>query len=188
MTAISNVRQLPQTIEMPKWLTNALLVVGASLLISLFAHIAIYLPFTPVPLALQMNVCLFLAMVLGSKRAALAVMLFLLQGALGLPVLATGGAGLVKFFGPTGGYLLGYIGGAYLTGYLWEKTKNKTASQAFLAMAAGNLVVFVLGVVQLSQFIGFPKALLLGVAPFIIGDIVKHLLSVRVLKSLKLLS
>ncbi len=180
MSAVLHVGELEKGSVAHSWVREALLVIGASILISLFARIAIPLPFTPVPLAVQMNVCLALALLLGSKRAAAAVFLFLVQGACGLPVFAKG-AGLAYIFGPTGGYLLGYLAGAYLTGYLWEKAKAKTASRAFLAMAAGNLIVYALGVAHLSQFIGFGKALLLGVAPFLIGDALKLIFSVRLL-------
>ncbi|MBS3904104.1 MAG: biotin transporter BioY [Simkania sp.] len=166
---------------------DALMIVAASLLISLCAPIAIPLPFTPVPLAIQAQVCLFFGVLLGSKRIALAVMGFLLQGACGLPVFAKGATGLAYLFGPTGGYLLGYLLGAFITGYLVEKkTGERTMRSVFLAMAAGNLVIFVLGWLQLSRFIGMNSAVILGVLPFLLGDFLKLCFAGRFLKTLKI--
>ncbi len=188
MAAISQVRHDERTTVSQSWARDALLVIGGSILIALFARVAIPLPFTPVPLALQMNVCLFLGVLLGSKRGAAAVLVFLAQGACGLPVFAKGNAGFAVLLGPTGGYLLGYVAAAFLAGYLWERAKSKSTGQAFLAMAAGNLVVYAIGVTHLSQFVGINRALLLGVAPFVIGDLLKLFLGVRALKTSKVFS
>lgn len=188
MAAISQVRHDEGTALSQSWVRDALLVIGGGILIALFARIAIPLPFTPVPLAMQMNICLLLGILLGSKRGAAAVLFFLAQGACGLPVFAKGSAGLAVLLGPTGGYLLGYVAAAFLAGYLWERSKSKSTGEAFLAMAAGNLVVYAIGVAHLSQFVGINRALLLGVAPFIIGDLLKLFLGVRALKTAKAFS
>lgn len=185
MAAVSQVRHLEKGAFTESWMRDALLVIGGGILISLFARIAIPLPFTPVPLAMQMNICLLLGIVLGSKRGTAAVLFFIIQGVCGLPVFATGAVGFARLIGPTGGYLLGYAVATFLAGYLWERCKEKSARQAFLAMAAGNLIVYALGVAHLSHFTGFNKALLLGVVPFIFGDILKLFLGVRVLKTAK---
>jgi biotin transport system substrate-specific component len=167
---------------------EALVVVGASILIGLFSHISIPLPFTPVPLAVQAQVILFLAVFLGSRRAALATMGFLGQGAMGLPVFAGGKAGLLCLAGPTGGYLLGYLVAAYLTGYIVENLKEKTARKVFLAMSIGNAVIFALGAAWLAKFVGVKAALFLGVAPFLMGDFFKLILAVKGLKALRVFS
>ena len=166
-------------------LRDAIIVLGASLIIGLFAKVAIPLPFTPVPLATQAQVCLFLGALLGSKRGALAVLLFLIQGSLGLPVFATGLANITWLFGAKGGYLLGYLFGTFLTGYLVERCKEKTSKTLFFHMALGNLVIFTLGYLHLSAFVGFVPALVLGVLPFLLGDAFKLLLAVRALKALR---
>src|ERR1700674_1128563 len=90
------------------FLSSATLVILSSILIGLFAKVSIPLPFTPVPLATQSGVVLILAVLLGSKRAFAAVLLFLMQGAAGLPVFIKG-AGIAYLIGPTGGYLIGYL-------------------------------------------------------------------------------
>lgn len=165
---------------------DAFIVLAASALIGLCAKIAVPLPFTPVPLAVQAQVCLLLGALLGSKRGSLAVLFFLVQGSFGLPVFATGAANMAWVIGPRGGYLLGYLFGTFLTGYLVERIKGeKTAKQMFSCMALGNLVIFVLGWLQLSAFLGMGTALLLGVLPFLLGDALKLLASTRVLKSLR---
>ncbi|MCX6990836.1 MAG: biotin transporter BioY [Chlamydiae bacterium] len=156
---------------------QAITVLGASVLISLCSQISFPLPFTPVPLTVQCNVILLLAAMLGSKRGALAVVAFLVQGAMGLPVFAGGTAGLLCLAGPTGGYLLGYVAAAFFTGYLVENMKQKTAVKAFFAMAAGNALIYFFGVAGLSTFIGWTSAFMLGAVPFIIGDLLKLLLS-----------
>lgn len=159
---------------------DLLLVVAGSILISICAPIAIPLPFTLVPIAIQAQVCLFLGAYLGSKRGSLAVMGFLAQGIFGLPVFAKGAAGLACLFGPTGGYLLGYLAGTFLTGYLVEKRAGEDKiKNVFLAMMAGNIVIFFLGWMQLSLFVGMSSAVVLGVLPFLIGDFLKLCLASR---------
>lgn len=158
-------------------LRELLLVVGASFLISLSAKVLIPLWFTPVPIATQNSVVLLLALLLGPTRAAAATFLFLVQGAFGLPVFTTGG-GLTSLLGPTGGYLIGYLIASYVTGALAER--KRTAIQAFLAMMAGNLVIYLCGASYLATFVGFTKALTLGVAPFLLGDLVKTCVAVKI--------
>ena len=128
---------------------------------------------------------LFLAAVLGSKRGAFATLAFLVQGTMGLPVFAGGNSGLLCLAGPTGGYLLGYVAAAYLTGYLVENMKQRSAVRAFFAMTAGNALIYLFGVAGLSTFIGFTPAFMLGVLPFIIGDFLKLLIATRAMKALR---
>lgn len=98
------------------WLKDLFLIGIGSVLMALCTPISIKLPFTPVPIALAPHLCLALGVILGSRRGALAVFSYLLQGAIGLPVFALGDAGLLHLFGPRGGYLLGYASAAYVTG------------------------------------------------------------------------
>lgn len=163
-------------------LRSTCLVILSSIVISLFAKVAIPLPFTPIPIATQGNVILILSSVLGSKRAAAAVLAFLFQGAWGLPVFAGGVGGMAKLLGPTGGYLFGYLVGAFLVGYLTERMKNRSPMNLFLVMASGNAMFFLFGVPCLATFIGFKKALLLGLAPFVIGDAMKLVASAKILQ------
>ncbi len=176
---------MPQAIEQRSWIRQAGIVLGASVIISLFAKIAIFLPFTPVPLGTQALVVLILAALLGSKRGALAVLAFICQGAMGLPVFAGGHGGLLWMAGPTGGYLLGYVAAAFVTGWLMERTTNRTAGRTLLAMAAGNMTLFIFGMAWLSKFVGMPAAFTLGMLPFIVGDVLKLIAGVHILKKLR---
>ncbi len=162
--------------ERHSWIKDFLLVAMGSLLITLCAPLAIKLPFTPVPLVLSSHVCLALGVLLGRNRAALSVLTYLAQGAMGLPVFALGASGFLHLLGPKGGYLFGWVAAAYLVGYLFEKMKDKTPLKILYILFAGNAVVFLLGVPQLALFIGFKAALLLGAVPFLIGDALKSLL------------
>ncbi len=167
------------------WLRNLLLVIGGSFLISLFARISIPLPFSPVPIALQGHVCLLLGVLLGSRLGALTVLTYLFQGALGLPVFALGKAGLPILLGPTGGYLIGYVLGAWMTGYMVERSGSKNLRQTTLAMVIGNLMIYLCGLSQLSLFVGIERVFFLGMLPFLIGDCFKLCIANRLLKALK---
>lgn len=158
------------------WLRDCFLIGMGSILIALCAPVAITLPFTPIPLALAPHLCLALGAVLGSRRGALTVSAYLLQGIAGFPVFALGTSGLSHLLGPRGGYLLGYVAAAYVTGYVIEHMQKRTSFKTFLAFVAGNGVIYLLGALQLSLFVGCKDALLLGVLPFMLGDACKILL------------
>ncbi len=181
----SQALSFPQFAIEKTWVRDAVTVLLASGLICCFAPLAIRLPFTPVPIATQCHVMLLLGALLGGKRGALAVLAFLFEVAIGLPVLSSGRVGLMAFVGPTGGYLIGSIVGAYLTGTILEKVKERTAAKTFGALLAGNLAMYLFGYAHLASFIGASKAFLLGIAPFIAGDLLKSVFCVRILKSLR---
>jgi len=162
-------------------LRDALLVVGFSLLTALCARIVIPLPFTPVPITGQTFAVLLTGAALGARRGAAAMGLYVLEGLVGLPVFAGGASGLARLLGPTGGYLLGYIAAAYLTGTLAERGWDRTVRWAAAAMAAGNVVVYLFGVPWLAFVprvvggvpLGWERAVTLGLLPFIPGDLIK---------------
>jgi len=154
-------------------LRDALLVVGGSLLTALCARVVIPLPFTPVPITAQTFAVLLTGAALGARRGAAAIGLYVLEGLVGLPVFAGGAAGLHRLLGPTGGYLLGFIAAAYLTGTLAERGWDRTVRFAAAAMGAGNLVIYLFGVPWLALSLGWPRALTGGLLPFIPGDLVK---------------
>jgi biotin transport system substrate-specific component len=155
---------------------DLLLVLLACFAISLSGRLAIPLWFTPVPIATQNSVVLLLATFLGPRRAVAATLLFLAQGAFGLPIFSTP----TGLSGPTAGYLIGYLLASFVVGSIAEK--SKTLSNALFAMLAGHLIVYACGVSYLATFIGLHKALLLGAAPFILGDLCKTLFSLSLLK------
>jgi biotin transport system substrate-specific component len=152
-------------------LRDALLIVGGSLLTALCAQIVI--PLTPVPITGQTFAVLLTGAALGALRGTAAIGLYVVEGLVGLPVFAGGGAGLARLQGPTGGYLLGFIAAAYLTGTLAERGWDRRVRFAAVAMAAGNVVIYLFGVPWLALFLGWPKAVTAGLLPFIPGDLLK---------------
>jgi biotin transport system substrate-specific component len=94
-----------------------------------------------------------------------------------LPVFAGGKAGLAVLLGPTGGYLIGFIAAAFVTGWLAERGWDRWPLTTALAMVFGNLVIYLFGVSWLAVFVGISKAPLLGMVPFIPGDILKIVLA-----------
>ncbi len=152
---------------------EALLILAGSVLISLMAQVAIPLPFTPVPVTGQTFAVLLVGAMLGSRRGMWAVALYLAKGLLGLPVFAGGTSGLARLLGPTGGYLLGFVAAAGLTGYLCERGWDRRIPTAALAMLAGNAAIYLFGLPWLAGFVGPDKAPALGLWPFIPGDLLK---------------
>lgn len=146
-------------------------VIIGSFALALCAQVSIKLPFTPVPISLAPHVAIFLGAFLGRKLGTMAVIAYLIQGAIGLPVFSGGSFGFAHLLGPTGGYLLGYAAAAFATGYFVEKSKHQLHTS--LALIGGNLVIYAIGVPYLSNFIGLKMSLTLGCLPFLIGDALK---------------
>ena len=154
------------------WLLDAALVGLFSALVGLTAQVE--LPLWPVPLTLQTLGVLFTGAVLGGRRGALTLLLYLAEGAVGLPVFAGGASGVAYMWGPTGGYLVGFVLAAGVVGWLagrgWDRQPIRTA----LAMVIGNLVIYALGVAWLAVFLGdLQTALVKGMLIFIVGDLIK---------------
>jgi biotin transport system substrate-specific component len=156
-------------------------VVTASLFIAVCAQLSIPLPFTPVPLSGGTLGVLYAGALLGSRRGAAAVGLYLLEGCAGLPVFSGGAAGFAHLLGPTGGYLAGFPVGAFVTGLFAERGWDRTPGRAFLAVLAGSLPIFALGLLGLSRFVPGSTLLAQGLWPFVPGDLVKSGLSAGLL-------
>jgi biotin transport system substrate-specific component len=160
---------------------DILLVLAGSLLVAISALIQIRLPFTPVPITAQTLAVLLIGALLGSRRGGLALLAYLGEGLAGLPVFSGGGFGLAHLLGPTGGYLVGFAAAAFVTGWLAEHSWDRRPLTAFAAMLIGNLVIYAFGVAWLSTLVGYGQAWALGVAPFILGDLLKIALGTAVL-------
>jgi biotin transport system substrate-specific component len=152
---------------------NVLLVIGASLLIAIAAQIAIPLPFTPVPLTLQPLAVIFIGVALGSKRGAAAAVLYLLEGASGLPVFAQGHSGAAWLLGPTAGYLYSYPFAAYVAGFVSERGWGSSIVRAISGMLLALGVIYAGGWSWLALLTDARSAFTAGVAPFVVADIVK---------------
>ncbi len=161
-------------------LQNVLLVVLASLLTAAAAQAEIRLPWTPVPITGQTFMVLLTGAVLGARRAFLAMSLYLLEGACGLPFFAGGAAGFAKLLGPSGGYLVAFPFAALVTGLLAERAWDRKPVTMFFAMLLGSTVIFALGLAQLSRFVPAGQLVTTGLAPFVIGDFVKSALAAGV--------
>ena len=157
--------------------TSVALIVIGSLLTALAARVTIPLPFTPVPITGQTFAVLLTGAVLGSRRGAASMALYVAQGLAGLPVFAGGKAGLAVLLGPTGGYLIGFIVAAFVTGWLAEHGWDRRPLTTALAMVLGNVVIYLFGVSWLAAFVGVERAPLLGLVPFLPGDLFKILLA-----------
>jgi biotin transport system substrate-specific component len=154
-------------------LADALAVIVASLFVAACAQIEIRLPFTPVPISGGTLGVLYAGALLGSRRGAAAVAVYLLEGAAGMPVFSGGAAGFIHMMGPTGGYLVGFPVGAFVVGLLAERGWDRSPLRAFSMMLLGGLPIFALGLIGLSRFV--PARVLLGAGlwPFIPGDLIK---------------
>jgi len=162
---------------------NIMLAVGGSLL--LWASAKLQVPFYPVPMTMQTFVVLVIGTVYGWRLGAATVALYLLEGALGLPVFAgtpEKGIGLAYLVGPTGGYLVGYVVAAALTGALAGMGWDRRASTTILSMLAGNAVIYAFGLAWLGTVVGWDKPVLAwGLTPFLFGDVLKVALAAAAL-------
>ncbi|MDI3506462.1 MAG: biotin transport system substrate-specific component [Methanomicrobiaceae archaeon] len=129
------------------------------------------IPLPPVPLTLQ-TLFVLLAGIVMKRCGVIPVTLYVLLGAAGLPVFHNGAAGLGILLGPTGGFLVGFIPAALITGVAYEHKSTKIRVSGLFAATA---VTYVFGVAWLSfsASLSISQAILLGVAPFIVGDVVK---------------
>jgi biotin transport system substrate-specific component len=147
----------------------------ASLMAALTAVGAyIHIPIGPVPIVLSTLFVLLSGLLLGSRWGLASIALYLLIGAIGMPVFAGGKGGFAHFFGPTGGYLLGYALSAWVTGFISERSRGFLVLE-ILAVLAGSLAIYGLGVPWLKMVtnMSWIKTFMVGMAPFLIGDGVK---------------
>lgn len=143
--------------------------------------IQIPLPFSPVPITLQTMAVILTGLLLGKKEAALSMIVFVLLGAIGLPVFAGGKGGFDVIVGPTGGYIISWIFAAWLISVFKGKEFNWLRFGA-VAFIFGIGLVYLMGVpwLALSTGMDLPKAFAVGAAPFIIGDVFKWVLALMI--------
>lgn len=153
-------------------------------LIAIGAFIAI--PIGPVPIVLQNMFVLLAAIILGPRWGLTCIGIYLLIGLVGLPVFAGGTSGIGKLFGPTGGYLLGYLPCVFVTASI-SKGLGKKISFDIIAMVIGSLIIYAAGVpwLKVVTSMTFAKALTVGMYPFIVGDLLKIIAAALLAKSLR---
>jgi biotin transport system substrate-specific component len=161
--------------------------VYASLMAALTAAGAyIAIPIGPVPIVLQNLFIMLTGLLLGGRWGLISVGVYLLAGAVGMPVFAGGTGGIGKFVGPTGGYLLGFAAAAYLIGIISERGRGRAVVDV-LAMLVGTLVIYLFGVAWLKVVTGMTisKAFAVGMLPFLIGDALKIAAAIPIARTLR---
>jgi biotin transport system substrate-specific component len=158
---------------------DVVLVLAYGALTGLAAQVAITLPFTPVPITGQTFAVLLGGAALGWRRAGLGMLLYLVAGLAGVHWFAQGSGGTSALAAPSFGYIIGFLFAGALVGRLAERRFDRNPPLAFLAMVAGNLVIYMFGVPWLmaAVHVDLPTALRLGVQPFLIGDALKAVLA-----------
>ncbi len=163
-------------------LRGAILVLVGSALIAVSARVQV--PMWPVPMTMQTFAVLVVGMAYGWRLGGLTLLAYLGEGAIGLPVFASGG-GIAYFAGPTTGYLLGFLLSATFVGWAAERGWDRTMAHTAAAMAVGTAIIFVCGVAWLAVFLGdVEKALVGGLNPFILGAAVKIALATVLLPTI----
>ncbi|HEX6143662.1 MAG TPA: biotin transporter BioY [Geminicoccaceae bacterium] len=179
MAQLSRLWPAPIPAQWQRWLQGAVLALIGSAALTLSAKTQI--PFIPVPMTAQTLVVLLLGMVFGARLALLTVLVYLAEGALGLPVFAgtpEKGIGLAYMTGPTGGYLVGFAAAAWLVGRLTER-RDDAQALAFAALAA-LVLVYAFGATWLAFWVGVERAVTLGIVPFVFGDLLKAAVAVGI--------
>lgn len=175
----------------PRSRTRELALAGLfAALLAASAWVAIPLPFTAVPITLQVFVVVLAALLLRPPTAALALGTYLLLGAAGVPVFSGARAGLGVIAGPTGGFLLGFLMGAFLGSLLREYLQARGARQLAADVSAAALtigVIYLLGWIQLMLITGMAPvpAAAAGVVPFIAIDVIKAAVAVGVAQPIR---
>jgi len=187
-TLIDTIWSNPLSKPVNRAIRFAVLALLGTALIAITARIQV--PFWPVPMTMQTFAILVVGMAYGWRLGGATVLLYLAEGAVGLPVFARGG-GLAYFMGPTTGYLFGFVLAAMLVGYLAEKGWDRDVLRTLAANTLGTLVIFTGGFLWLAVFLmqakgldvagGAYAALAAGVTPFIAGAVAKIALAAAIL-------
>ena len=175
--------ELTKNIYLQKYLKYFLIIIIGSVLLTISAKFKI--PFYPVPMTMQTFVVLLAGMTFGYKIGVSIILVYLLEGILGLPVFSNSpekGVGLLYFTGPTMGYLIGFIFSAFLAGYL---NFNTSYFNVFIKLVFSVSIIYILGVLWLGYLIGWEKPLMkIGVLPFLLAEFFKILLLTLLSKKL----
>jgi len=156
-------------------LSDAGLVLAFSLFTGLMAHIAIPLPFTPVPITGQTFAVLLCGALLGARLGTASMLAYLAEGIVGLPVFATA-PGAASY-----GYLAGFVVAAFVVGWLADRGWTKNLPRTVTAMIAGEVAIYIFGLAWLARFVPVSQVLALGLFPFLIGDAIKLIAAAAVL-------
>ena len=154
------------------WVRDLFLIIMGSLFVAALAQIEILL--RPVPITGQTFAVLLVGATLGSRRGAASLILYLAEGAFGLPFFAGGAHGWSIVTGATAGYLVGFIVAAYVIGLLAEQGLERSMRTSFIPFLIGTAIIYLFGVAWLAHVMGnFGQAVTVGLVPFLIGDAIK---------------
>ncbi|MFQ5599016.1 MAG: biotin transporter BioY [Candidatus Krumholzibacteriia bacterium] len=184
MLATYRTRTIADALGTASWTRDLVLILGTSFATGLLAQVAIRLPWTPVPWTLQPLAVFLIGAALGSRRAVLAMLAYLAEGAAGLPFFAGGASGAAHLVGPTGGYLFGFVGAAFVIGFLAERGWDRSPVRAFAAMLSGSIVLYASGLAQLAAFVPHDRLLDAGLYPFLVGSFFKIAAAAAILPGL----
>jgi biotin transport system substrate-specific component len=161
------------------------------------ANSFLYIPFTPIPVTMQVFTVLFCAVSLGKTWALASQLEYLLLGLAGFPLFAGFKNGIAVLLGPTGGYVIGFAAAAFVTGFVYKKLSGKiggSGSDVFISCICGLAVIYTCGFIKLAGFLylssnlpgGFAfllAAFKAGVLPFIVFDLLKIMAIVKIQKA-----
>lgn len=188
MTSVAQTYRQEREFSTHALMMTFLQIIGSSLLIALCSQIKIILPFTPIPLTLQTFAILLIGASLGSRKGACAVLCYFAQIAAGLPVLSGGDANPLVFFGPKGGYVLGFFVQAFIMGWFAERANRLSSFTFFAGALSACTVQMAMGVFVLAQFVGWQLVWTMGLYPFIPGEIFKAFTAVFILTYPKIMN
>jgi biotin transport system substrate-specific component len=162
-------------------------VLAGTLILALASRISV--PMVPVPITMQTFAITMIGALYGWRLGAVTVLAWLGEAAIGFPVLAGGAGGVAPFMGPTAGYLVSFPIIAALVGWLAERGwSGNRIVRSFIAHLSVNILCLAIGGAWLAALIGAEKGWLLGVAPFILGAVLKSALAAAVLKTIQVYS
>lgn len=175
------IKQIFPTSGTSSYIKNILLILFGSFLLAVSARIQV--PFWPVPMTMQTFVVFLIGMTYGWKLSFYTLTAYIVEGALGLPVFATG-SGLLYLMGPTAGYIYGMLLASIVIGLLAEKGFSNSYLMSLISLLIGSIIIFSLGVGYLGSIIGYNKAINFGLLPFITSELFKIALAVALIPSL----
>jgi biotin transport system substrate-specific component len=166
-------------------LRGAILVALGTALLTMSAKINLPLPY--VPMTLQTLVVLMIGAAYGWRLGVTTVLAYLAEGAIGIPVFADPVGGLAPLFGPTAGYLAGFVMAALATGWLSERGWDRSVPLLFVAMAIGHILILGCGFAWLAfgMKLGVEKAWLVGIAPFVAASVIKNALGAALVPAIR---
>ena len=161
---------------------SILLVLFGTILLAISAKIQV--PFWPVPMTMQTFVIFLIGMTYSVRLSFITVSIYLFEGALGLPVFASGG-GIAYLVGPTSGYLYGMLISSVVISYLANLGFSKTYFKTSISLLIGSFIIFLFGILYLGSIIGYEKAIIAGLLPFIPSELFKIALAVSLIPTIQ---